>query len=465
MEVIDKGPRIGKRHVQVFLMFALLSIAFGMRVQLNVAMVAMTEKDTSPNPDVPVFDWNNKSVLLSSFYWGYLWLQILAGNLGRVYGTKYFLLVAMTLNSIICCTIPIIVKTWGSYGLMAIRVLQGLSQGFFYPSINDVLSKWSPSSERASLGNLAFSGAYFGTIFTMPLVAFISTTWYGWPLSFYIYGCMGFLWTIGFYFFGASSPASHRFISVEEKEYIESNLDTEGQKAKIPWKKMIWNAPFFAVYFAQIGQFFSALVLLLETPTYLNKVMKFDIESNGFLSAVPYIVSIIVMIVCGYIGDYLINHDILPIIWSRKLFTTIGSVIPAAAILTLGFCSEDAITLSVVMLVLASGTATACGAGSNINHIDLSPNFAGVLLGIINSSGTLVSILGPLAVQFIVTDETDKNQWKIIFIITAAVYLVPWVLFSFFASAEVQAYDASTESTEKKKERLKKHSVISVLSL
>jgi hypothetical protein len=44
----------GVRHTQVLLCFLLLSIAYSMRVNLSVAIVAMTDKTTSPNPDIPV---------------------------------------------------------------------------------------------------------------------------------------------------------------------------------------------------------------------------------------------------------------------------------------------------------------------------------------------------------------------------------------------------------------------------
>ncbi|CAG9817729.1 unnamed protein product [Phaedon cochleariae] len=46
-------PGLGVRHIQVGLLFSLLAIAYGMRVNLSVAIVAMTDVSTSSNPDVP----------------------------------------------------------------------------------------------------------------------------------------------------------------------------------------------------------------------------------------------------------------------------------------------------------------------------------------------------------------------------------------------------------------------------
>lgn len=40
-----------------------------------------------------------------------------------------------------------------------------------------------------------------------------------------------------------------------------------------------------------------------------------------------------------------------------------------------------------------------------VNHIDLTPNFAGTLMGITNCTANCMSILAPLVVGFIVSDE------------------------------------------------------------
>lgn len=45
------------------------------------------------------YDWDNKSLVLSSFYMGYICLQVLAGELGKKYGPKWFLVGAMVVNS------------------------------------------------------------------------------------------------------------------------------------------------------------------------------------------------------------------------------------------------------------------------------------------------------------------------------------------------------------------------------
>lgn len=106
------------------------------------------------------FHWNNKSIVLSSFYWGYLTLQLVAGSLAKIYGAKRFLIGAMTINSVACMLIPTAAIKFGSYGVMACRVLQGVSQGFFFPSVYALLGRWAPVPERSRLGSVVTTGKY-----------------------------------------------------------------------------------------------------------------------------------------------------------------------------------------------------------------------------------------------------------------------------------------------------------------
>lgn len=96
--------------------------------------------------------------MLSSFFWGYVLPQIAAGWLANVYGPKWFLVGAMLVCSTAGMLTPLFAAYFGSRGVMIIRALQGLSQGFIFPSIHNVLSKWVPTNERSRLGTFVYAG-------------------------------------------------------------------------------------------------------------------------------------------------------------------------------------------------------------------------------------------------------------------------------------------------------------------
>lgn len=87
------------------------------------------------------------------------------------------------------------------------------------------------------------------------------------------------------------------------------------------------------------------------------------------------------------------------------LFT--GHWIPGLALIGLTFSSTTGTTAAVALLTLAVGVNSAAYVGFQINHIDLSPNYSGTMMGITNCLSNIMSIIAPLLVGFIVTDEVS----------------------------------------------------------
>lgn len=96
-------------------------------------------------------------MVLSAFFWGYIIPQIGAGHFAKQFGAKWFLMSAMLACSIFSILIPVMAD-FGSWGVKLCRALQGFSQGFIYPCIHTLLSKWIPLSERSRLGTFVYAG-------------------------------------------------------------------------------------------------------------------------------------------------------------------------------------------------------------------------------------------------------------------------------------------------------------------
>lgn len=64
-------------------------------------------------------------------------------------------------------------------------------------------------------------------------------------------------------------------------------------------------------------------------------------------------------------------------------------------------------TEAVAMLTIGIGFNGFTYCGYMLNHMDLSPNFAGSLMGLTNSLANIMSILGPITVGYILTETDD----------------------------------------------------------
>jgi len=77
----------------------------------------------------------------------------------------------------------------------------------------------------------------------------------------------------------------------------------------------------------------------------------------------------------------------------------------------LGYTRQDQPELTVGILIIAVSSNIAACCGHNVNHMDLSPNFAGTLMGFTNTTATICSILAPLIAGVIIQDSVCKTLY------------------------------------------------------
>lgn len=76
------------------------------------------------------FDWSEEEqqILLGAFFWGYVLTQFPGGKLSHVYGPKWIFSGGILITGILSLFIPIVTIAYEYYGLIVIRVAQGLAE-------------------------------------------------------------------------------------------------------------------------------------------------------------------------------------------------------------------------------------------------------------------------------------------------------------------------------------------------
>ncbi|XP_055837989.1 putative inorganic phosphate cotransporter [Episyrphus balteatus] len=442
----------GVRHVQCALIFFALAVTYGLRVNMSVAIVVMTDNTTNPN--YPEYHWEEKarSVILSSFFWGYVITQVPAGQLAQKFGAKLVVFWGLTICSILAILTPICAEIGGSALVIALRVIQGLCQGTVFPSTHTLVAKWAPLKERGRLGTISYSGAQFGTAVMLAVSGELASSSMGWPSIFYASGGMGLVWAVLWFFFASSSPSENRFVSEEEKAYIEwvptieNSEPKSAQKLSTPWKSIFTSMPFLVLLLSHCSNNWGFWTLLTEMPTYMKNILDLNIKDSAILSSLPYWGMFGMCFVFVFISELLNRNPCMSLSFSRKFFNSLGLWVPMIGLIGMGYMNKDHVEWAVVLLTLTVSMNAACYLGFQMNHIDLSPNYAGTLMGITNGAANIMSIIAPLLVGFIVTDEKNPSQWRIIFFIAAAVYLVGNSLFIAFGKVETQPWNEPKKS-------------------
>ncbi|XP_034477653.1 putative inorganic phosphate cotransporter [Drosophila innubila] len=444
---INKGPLLGVRHLQALLIFITITSVYIGRLNVGVSVVAMTNAE-STNPNFPEYNWTaaEKSYVLSSFYWGYVITQFLGGYLCKQFGVKSVMFWA-TFSSGVCSgvTPPLIV--WGGWGAYCgIRVLMGCAQGLIFPCIHQHLARWSPPAERNRLGALSHTGIECGNVLSMFVSGMIANGPMGWPGISYISAGVAFACCVLWFIFASNNATESRFIGDAEKHYIETSLQHGANYHKavipIPWRAIWTSVPFLALLVTRCAESWGLSTLQAEIPAYMKGVLLMDIKDNALFSALPFLA----MWAMSYV--YLISSDILlSKIWLsltaiRKTMNSFAFWVPAVTLIGIGFLDVDQKTLAIVLMTLSVGFNSGATIGSSLNSIDLSPNHASILMGIINTAANAVPIITPLVAGAIVTDDNDRTQWQIVFIISSVIFFVFNCIYLAFGTAVSQPWDA-----------------------
>lgn len=101
-----------------------------------------------------------------------------------------------------------------------------------------------------------------------------------------------------------------------------------------------------------------------------------------------------------------------------------------------------AATFALTVGVACSGFAIS---GFNVNHLDIAPRYASILMGMSNGIGTIAGLVVPFFVDNM-THDKSVHGWKNVFVIAACVHLVGVTFYAYFCSGELQEWaDPSLE--------------------
>lgn len=172
------------------------------------------------------------------------------------------------------------------------------------------------------------------------------------------------------------------------------------QKRHVPWKAILKSVPFWAILVAHTCSNWGFYMLLVNMPLFMKQVLEFDMSQVTIYSSIPYFCMWIFSIGIGKTLDYLRVKQKISTTFARKFATIVASAPVMACLLGLCFLSSNTV-LAVIFLTISLTAMGAMYSGFMTNHIDIANNYAGTLMGITNTFGTIPGIAGPLFVGFL----------------------------------------------------------------
>ncbi|XP_057834101.2 probable anion transporter 5 [Cryptomeria japonica] len=448
------GRSVAARHIIVGLTFVCTCVCYIERVGFSIAYTAAA--------DAAGISQSTKGLILSTFFYGYALSQIPGGWVAQRIGGRRVLLFSFIMWSLTTAVVPL---DPGRVKAMVIaRLLVGVAQGFIFPSIHNVLAQWVPPHERSRSVSLTTSGMYFGAAAGMLFLPGI-VQFSGPRAVFLAEAAMGGTWALIWLMCATDPPRSDRSKALSagfgqstkygngkgllpltrDKEhkngFVIDTTTPEKSRASIPWKNLMFSLPIWAIVVNNFTFHYALYVLMNWLPTYFEMGLQLSLQKMGSSKMLPYLNMFVFSNIGGVLADYLITRRLVSVTNTRKWLNTGGFLVSAFALMmmpTLRTSWGAVLCSSVSLGFLALGRA-----GFAVNHLDVAPRYAGIVMGISNTAGTLAGIVGVgLTGQILESakaanmDLSNPNSWTQIFCIPAFLCIFSAVIFLMFATGE-----------------------------
>ncbi|GMH45831.1 hypothetical protein BSKO_13794 [Bryopsis sp. KO-2023] len=392
--------------------------AYVERVGFSIAFTAMAKEGG--------LDEGVKGTVLSAFYWGYGVSQVPGGAFAQRFGGRPLLLISFALWSTAALLTPSDPKQTGAVALA--RVCVGVAQGFIIPSVHTVLSQWIPPTERAKATSLTTSGMYLGSAAAMYALPSVVSN-FGPGALLRVVGGMGLVWCALWYFVGKEAPVSENEVPI--------NRPQRSTKSGTPWLALMTSIPVWSIIINNFTFHYSVYVVMNWLPTYFNSLLNADLAQLGSVKTMPYIIMFLSSNAGGWLGDWFILRLRRSVAQGRKLVNTLGFWGAAVSLMLMPLATN--VTTGVLCTSLAMGFLGLSRGGFSVNHMDIAPKFAGVVMGISNTAGTLSGVIGVAVTGFILEHHggsTSVAGWQSSFATCAVLGASGSLLFIFFAKGE-----------------------------
>mgnify|MGYP000377123419 FL=1 len=296
--------RISKRwSVLIWALVALL-LCYIDRIIISLAIIEMK----------PEFGWDDsaKGTILSAFFVGYLVMQVLGGLLANKFGGRNVFLWAVLIWSAFTIATPF--AAYSSFSMLVFaRFIVGFGEGAAFPAVYSLIGNWMRKDEVTRSIGFMSAASTIGTIFAL-IVAGLMIKSYGWTSVFYIFGSLGFVWAL-FWFWKVPKKA---IISEDRLQDLVSS-----PKSAIPWKILLTHPAVLCLYAVAMAGAMISYTLVTWMPSFYVDTFKLSIAQASFYTLPPVVVITFTSIAAGVIGDSLIKRgtDLLKV---RKGLTYFG---------------------------------------------------------------------------------------------------------------------------------------------
>ena len=351
--------------------------------------------------------------VFTSFGWAYALCEIPAGFLGDWMGPRRVLLRIVMWWSVFTAATGWV---WNLPSLLVTRFLFGAGEAGCFPNLTKAFTTWLPQNERARAQGAMWLSARWGGAFTPPLVAFV-IQWLGWRRGFEIFGGLGIIWAVWFYFWYRDNPLDNPKLNAAERELLLESSKLASGHGDVPWARFARSSQVWLL----CGQYFAAswgwYFYITWLPTYLREARHLDIGSSAWLGILPLFIGGMGNPV-GAFAIGLLTRLFKSVALARRLTACTG-FIGASIFLVISTLQHDPLYAMLAVGLASFGNDLAMPATWSA-VMDVGGKYAGTLAGTMNMWGNIGGALSPLAIGYMLA---WTGSWNLTFYVSSAVYI------------------------------------------
>jgi MFS transporter, ACS family, glucarate transporter len=449
-------------------------------------------------------DKDQMAWIFGAFTLAYAAFEVPTGWLGDVFGPRKTLIRIVLWWSVFTALTGSIYPTLGAmafYAMLSVRFLFGIGEAGAYPNIARAFHNWFPFQERGfAKGAVWMAGRFGGGITPFIVLALVYETGGGndgaiqenWRHIFWIFGVIGVLWCVVFYFYFRDLPEEHPAANKAEADLIKgvgaysplpppmpAPVVSEGIQSTppalppstglaegdpplpppppraqgVPWAKMFTSPNLWFI----CGMYFCASYGWYFNITYLPGFIRSRMEVGdkwtpswwqySLMAGLPLLIGSVACVVGGYLTDLFIkktgNRK-----WGRRAFGVLGHGLCAGFyFLSMSFMGLTDPWPFVVCIAVATFWNDITMGAAWASCIDIGRRYSGIVSGCMNTIGNLGGFTANLTTGYVLkwyTSGIDKDinedaynkamsaGWEMNVLVFSGAYVVAvflWMLF------------------------------------
>lgn len=347
--------------------------------------------------------------LFSCFLWTYVICLIPIGLLVERIGARRMVGGGIAVWS---AATALTAATTGFASILTARLVMGASEATTFPACGRVIRDWFPARERGLVTTLFNGGSSAGPALGALVVAALVSA-FDWRTAFIALGLVGFVW-LAFWmkFYAAPEQASWLPETERAKILAERNGETPARPTADPEPSSLGylfsQMSVWGLVLTQACLVYTVYLFLTWLPTYLQSTRELSTMNTGYLTAIPYLVTMVLSLIIARFSDRALSAESIRS-GRRRIFIAAMALL-STTILLAPLAGELWQLLVVLTIVLTGGTT---GAGLNFtlaSDLLRNPRDVSRVIAITAFGGNFFGLIAPIITGYVVAG-TGGYSW------------------------------------------------------